>query len=390
MSVAVLIVAAGSGDRFAGDLPKQYQALAGEPLLRHSLTTFLRHSHVDRVDVVVNPDHEQLYGSSINGLDVGVVAGGSTRRESVLRGLQHLAAYKPAHVLIHDGARPLIDQETIDRVIRGLLDHDAVVPVLPISDSVKLVGPRGIEATIDRSGLWRAQTPQGFRYASILAASEKLAPTTAHHDDDASIALGAGYKVAVVTGAETNVKVTFPQDLEYAERLLQSELGDVRVGTGFDTHRFIAGDRVRLCGVDIPAPAALDGHSDADVGLHAITDALLGALGEGDIGEHFPPHDDRWRDADSQTFVRHAVRLVRERGGIISHIDVTLICEQPKVGPHRLRMREVLASLLSLSTGRISVKPTTTEKLGFVGRGEGIASQAAATVRLPFSNKQAQ
>ncbi len=389
MSVAALIVAAGSGDRFAGDLPKQYQALAGQPLLRHSLETFAGHSRVDRVNVVINPDHEQFYSSSIVGLDVGVVAGGPTRQESVLCGLQHLAGDKPEHVLIHDGARPLIDPDTIDRVIGGLADHDAVVPVLPISDSVKLVGPAGVDATMDRRGLWRAQTPQGFRYAAILAASKELDPHV-HYDDDASVALEAGYAVAVVVGSETNLKVTFPQDLEYAERLLQSGLSDVRVGTGFDTHRFIAGDRVRLCGVDIPAPASLAGHSDADVGLHAITDALLGALGEGDIGEHFPPHDDRWRDADSQTFIRHAAHLVRKRGGVIAHVDVTLICERPKVKEHRQRMREVVAGILSLPTGRISVKATTTEKLGFVGRGEGIAAQAAATVRLPFGGKEAQ
>ncbi len=386
MSIAALIVAAGSGERFAGDTPKQFCRLAGEPLLRHCVAAFTRHPGVDRIDVVLNPDHERYYETALAGLDVAVVAGGATRRESVFRGLRRLTVDPPEHVLIHDGARPLVDHATIDRVLAGLTDHDAVVPALPISDSIKRVGAAGIEATIDRDGLWRAQTPQGFRFTTILAANESVA-RDAHHDDDASIALAAGGRVAVVNGSESNLKVTFSEDLTRAERLFYARLGDIRVGSGFDTHRLVAGDRIRLCGVDIPANAALGGHSDADVALHAITDALLGAVSEGDIGTHFPPHEPRWRDIDSQIFLSHAGDLVRRHGGLVSHIDLTLICEHPKIKPHRQVMRETVASLLSLPVARISIKATTTEKLGFLGRGEGVAAQATATVRLPFADR---
>lgn len=386
MSIAALVVAAGSGDRFAGDTPKQFHRLAGEPLLRHSLSAFAGHPGIDRVAVVLDPAHEEHHAVALAGLDAAVVAGGATRRESVRRGLRHLALDPPLGVLIHDGARPLVDRETIDRVLAGLSSHDAVVPAVPVTDAVKRVGTAGIEAGVDRSGLWRAQTPQGFRFAAILAASESAA-ADARHDDDAAVAMAAGHAVAVVAGSESNLKVTYPEDLVRAEGLLQARLGDIRVGSGFDIHRFVAGERVRLCGIDIPASAALAGHSDADVALHAITDAVLGALGEGDIGAHFPPGEPRWRDADSRVFLSHAADLVRRRGGRISHIDLTLICEQPRIGPHRRAMRETVAAMLALPVARVSVKATTTERLGFLGRGEGVAAQATATVRLPLGDE---
>ncbi|MDA0261737.1 MAG: bifunctional 2-C-methyl-D-erythritol 4-phosphate cytidylyltransferase/2-C-methyl-D-erythritol 2,4-cyclodiphosphate synthase [Proteobacteria bacterium] len=382
MSITALVVAAGSGDRFGGGTPKQYQSLFGQPMLRRSVATLVAHPRIATVRVVVNRDHLDLYAAAASDLAPDPIMGGATRRESALNGLKELGRNPPDHVLIHDGARPLVDSRVVDRVLDGLAHHDAVVPALPIADSIKRGAGRSIQATIDRTELWRAQTPQGFRFATIYDAAMR-ASLSEDFEDDAAIAIAAGVDVTLVDGDETNIKVTHPQDLEYAERLLQANLGDLRVGTGFDTHRFVAGDWVRLCGVDISSEGSLAGHSDADVALHAVTDALLGAIGEGDIGTHFPPSDARWRDADSQIFIAHAVQLIRARGGIVSHIDLTIICEQPKIAPHRIAMRDRLAGLLSLPLDRVSVKATTTERLGFTGRGEGIAVQAAATVRLP-------
>ena len=382
MSIAALVVAAGTGNRLGGTTPKQYLPLGGQAVLRHSLATLAAHPAIDPLIVVINPDHQDLFAVSAADIDAETVIGASTRQESVRLGLHHLAHRHPKHVLIHDGARPFVNANLIDRVLAGLRDHDAVIPALPILDSIKRVSGDQIESAIDRTGLWRAQTPQGFHFDAIYRASGS-ASSNGNYADDAAIAAAAGIDVHTVDGDETNFKVTLPGDLERAERLLQARLGDIRVGSGFDTHRFVAGDRVRLCGIDIMAEAALGGHSDADVALHAVTDALLGAIGAGDIGSHFPPSDARWQDADSQIFLAHAADLIRAMGGIISNIDLTLICERPKIDPHRDKMRDQLANSLSLSRTRVSIKATTTERLGFTGRGEGIAAQATATVRLP-------
>ena len=384
MSIAALVVAAGTGERFGGSTPKQYRTLSGIPLLRRTLAPFAEHPDIDRVEVVIHPDHHEMYDAATAGMGADSIDGGATRQASVLRGLKHLAIDAPEYVLIHDGARPLVESCIIDRVVRALVDSDAVVPALPIADAIKRVEDRRVDADVDRADLWRAQTPQGFRFDVIYRASETVSPNE-NYPDDAAVAMACGSEVTIVDGANENLKVTSASDLDQAERILLARLGDVRVGSGFDTHRFVPGNCVRLCGVDIPAASALAGHSDADVALHAVTDALLGATADGDIGTHFPPSDDRWRNADSQIFLRHALDLIRTRGGAISHIDLTLICELPKIAPHRIAMRDRLAALLELPAHRVSIKATTTEQLGFTGRGEGVAAQATATVRLPVS-----
>ena len=386
MSIAALIVAAGSGDRIGGDVPKQYLPISGQSSLRRSLATFAAHPDIDPLIAVIDLEHHDLFAVAAAGMAVEPIAGGSTRQESVRRGLDRLAQDPPDHVLIHDGARPLVDMSLIDRVVGGLINYEAVVPAVPIMDSIKRVVDWRIDGSVEREGLWRAQTPQGFRFEAIYRASQN-APSDQNYGDDAAVAAAAGIEVMIVDGDDTNLKVTLPGDLDRAERLLLMRLGDIRVGNGFDTHRFVAGDHVRLCGVNIAADAALAGHSDADVALHAVTDALLGAISEGDIGSHFPPADVRWQNADSQIFLAHAVDLIQKMGGAIGNIDLTLICERPKIAPHRKIMRDQLAQLLSLAPNRVSIKATTTERLGFTGRGEGIAAQATAVVRLPIPTK---
>jgi 2-C-methyl-D-erythritol 4-phosphate cytidylyltransferase/2-C-methyl-D-erythritol 2,4-cyclodiphosphate synthase len=293
-----------------------------------------------------------------------------------------LAVHRPEHVLIHDGARPFPDSGLIDRVIDGLSRAPAAIPCIPLRDTIKRVENGLIRETVDRAPLWRAQTPQGFHFEAILAAHR--AADGRDLTDDAAVAEAAGLTPLLVAGWEDNLKVTTPQDLAAAERLIAARRGDVRVGQGFDVHPFAPGDHVWMCGVRIPHDAGLEGHSDADAGLHALTDALLGAIAAGDIGTHFPPSDARWRGAASAQFLRHAVDLVRERGGGVTAVDVTIICERPRIGPHRAAMIERVATILGLALDRVSVKATTTERLGFTGRGEGIAAQAVATVRLPF------
>jgi 2-C-methyl-D-erythritol 4-phosphate cytidylyltransferase/2-C-methyl-D-erythritol 2,4-cyclodiphosphate synthase len=297
-------------------------------------------------------------------------------------GLEALAAHKPDRVLIHDGARPFPDASLIDRVIDGLDRASAAIPGLALGDTIKRVENGHIVETVDRSQLWRAQTPQGFHFEAILAAHRQMAGRVL--TDDAAVAETAGIAPLIVAGSEENLKVTTTEDLAAAERLLAAGQGDLRVGQGFDVHPFGPGDHVMVCGVAIPHEVAPVGHSDADVGLHALTDAVLGAIGAGDIGTHFPPSDPRWRGASSDRFLAYAATLVRERGGAIAAVDVTIICERPKIAPYRDRMIERLAEILEISPGRVSVKATTTERLGFTGRGEGIAAQAVATVRLPL------
>jgi 2-C-methyl-D-erythritol 4-phosphate cytidylyltransferase / 2-C-methyl-D-erythritol 2,4-cyclodiphosphate synthase len=382
-SCIALVVAAGRGFRLGGPLPKQYLPLGGAAVLRYSVATFLAHPGVDHVRVVIHPDDRPLYDAAVAGLDLlPPVHGGAQRQDSVRNGLASLAEAAPDRVLIHDGARPFVDAATIDRVLAALQDHPGAIAALPIRDTVKRDSGGRIVDTVERRGLWRAQTPQGFRYSEIMAAHR--AAEGAELSDDAAVAEQAGLAVALVDGSEENFKVTTTDDLLRAERHLAMQRGDIRTGQGFDVHAFGAGDHVWLCGLKIPHGQGLVGHSDADVGLHALTDALLGALGAGDIGMHFPPSDPAWRGAPSHRFLRHAADLVAAAGGSVAHCDVTLICERPKIGPHREAMVARIAEILGLDPRRVSVKATTTEQLGFTGRGEGIAAQAIATVRLPF------
>jgi 2-C-methyl-D-erythritol 4-phosphate cytidylyltransferase/2-C-methyl-D-erythritol 2,4-cyclodiphosphate synthase len=376
-----LIVACGRGQRFGGGLPKQYYPLAGRAVLRHSLDAFARQERIDAVRAVIHPDDRRLYDDAAAGLDLlDPVCGGMTRQESVRLGLESLEAAAPDRVLIHDGVRPLIDRSLIDRVLDALIDRPAVLPVLPVTDTIKRVRDDRVETTLDRRGLFRAQTPQGFRYAEIMAAHRRH--LNGALTDDAALAEASGLAVAAVAGDERNIKITGPADLERAEQILAGSLRP-RTGQGFDVHRLAPGEGVRLLGVEVPCPLRLVGHSDADVGLHALTDALLGTLCEGDIGSHFPPSDARWAGADSAIFLHHARDLVSQAGGRIDHVDVTLICQRPRIGPHRAAMVARVAGLLGIPVGRVSVKATTTEGLGFTGRGEGIAAQAVATVSLP-------
>jgi 2-C-methyl-D-erythritol 4-phosphate cytidylyltransferase / 2-C-methyl-D-erythritol 2,4-cyclodiphosphate synthase len=375
-----LIVAAGRGQRFGAAMPKQYLPLAGRPVLRHSLETFARHPQVRAVRVVIQAEDRARYDIAAAGLGLlPPVQGGSTRQDSVRLGLESLVELAPRYVLIHDAARPLVDAAIIDRTIAPLSEVAGAIASLRIADTVKRGAGGLIEGTLDRQALRRAQTPQSFRFAEILAAHRAAAGCEL--TDDAAVAEAAGLKVALVEGSEENFKVTTEADLRRAEHLLAPAI-DIRCGNGFDVHRFGDGSQVMLCGIVVPHDQALEGHSDADVGLHALTDAILGAIGAGDIGQHFPPNDARWHGADSAQFLAHAAALVGERGGRLLAVDVTLICERPKVGPYRSRMIERIAAILGIDAARVSVKATTTEGLGFTGRREGIAAQATATVAL--------
>jgi 2-C-methyl-D-erythritol 4-phosphate cytidylyltransferase / 2-C-methyl-D-erythritol 2,4-cyclodiphosphate synthase len=382
-AVFALIAAAGRGTRFGGTVPKQYLPLGPGTVLRHAIMAFAHHERVDGVQVVIRDEDRAIFDAATAGLSLlPPVPGGAERQDSVRLGLEALVSHDPARVLIHDGARPFPDSELIDRVIDALDRAPAAIPALPLGDTIKCVQDGVIRGTIDRSRLWRAQTPQGFHFRSILAVHRAAAGRVL--TDDAAVVEATGIAPVVVAGSEDNLKVTTAHDLAAAERLLASRLGDVRVGQGFDVHGFAPGDHVMICGIEIPHQQSLAGHSDADVGLHALTDALLGAIGAGDIGMHFPPSDPRWRGAASHQFLRHAADLIRARSGSIAAVDVTVICERPKIGPHRTRMVEKVAEILEIPADRVSVKATTTERLGFTGRGEGIAAQAIATVRLPL------
>jgi 2-C-methyl-D-erythritol 4-phosphate cytidylyltransferase/2-C-methyl-D-erythritol 2,4-cyclodiphosphate synthase len=376
-----LVVAAGRGVRAGGGLPKQYRRLADRPVLAHSLAVFAQHARVDAIRVVIHPDDRMLYDEATHGLDLPEpTPGGATRQDSVRLGLESLAPLQPGRVLIHDAARPFIDAGTITRVVEALAAAPGAIPAVAVADTLKRGADGRIAATVPRDGLWRAQTPQGFRYAEILAAHRAFAGREL--TDDAAVAEAAGLAVALVEGGESNFKLTTDDDFRRAEAVLAAQ-AETRVATGFDVHAFGPGDHVWLCGVKLPHERGLIGHSDADVALHAITDALLGTIGAGDIGQHFPPSDPRWKGASSDQFLRHAASLVAARGGRVLHVDVTIVCERPKVGPYRAAMVARLAEILGLDAGRCSVKATTTEGLGFTGRREGIAAQAACTVRLP-------
>ena len=378
---AVLIVAAGRGERAGAGISKQYRNLGGKPVLRWSAEAFLAHPDIRAVRCVIRGEDAEMYRASVG--DMGLqdpVIGGATRQESVRNGLEALAASAPQYVLIHDAARPLVSGNAIGRVIGALDGADAAAPFLGVAYTLRRKCARGYE-TVPRENLFRAQTPQGFRFPAILEAHRAFAGTQA--TDDIEIAERAGLTIAPVQGEEMNLKLTTAEDFALAERLASSALSDVRTGTGIDAHGFTDGDHVWLCGVKIPHDAGLAGHSDADAGLHALTDAILGAISAADIGVHFPPSDVRWRKAPSHLFLQHAASLVRDLKGIISHVDVTIICERPKVAPYRDAMRARVAEILGIDLERVSVKATTTDGLGFTGRREGIAAQATATVRLP-------
>ncbi len=380
-----LVVAAGRGTRFGGDQPKQYAALAGEPVLRRTLGAFAGHPHIDGVRAVIHPADLSLYERAAEGLALlDPVPGGDSRQASVRLGLESLAEIQPEKVLIHDGARPFVSDALIDRVIEALETSPGAIAAVPVTDTLKREAEGRIAGTLDRAALWRAQTPQGFRYSDILAAHRRAVDELGDAlTDDAAVAEHAGLEVALVEGSDDNVKLTTPRDLARAElRLGGAAAFDIRTGSGFDVHRFGPGDHVVLCGIAVPHEQGLLGHSDADVGLHALTDALLGAMALGDIGQHFPPSDARWRDANSAIFMKHAAQLVAESGARVLNVDVTLICERPKVGPHRAAMIARVAELLDIEPSRVSVKATTTERLGFTGRGEGIAAQATASLSV--------
>jgi len=393
----VILVAAGRGSRAAtvGEPPKQYRKIGGRPVIARTLSAFLAHPGIDRLLTVIHPDDADLYAEAVAGLDIGrllpPVFGGADRQASCLAGLEALSGEAPDLVLIHDAVRPFIGRDAIDRVIDALGRETAVLAGVPVIDTVKRADESGyVKETVDRKRLWRAATPQGFRYADILAAHRQLAAKgKSGITDDAAVAEEAGYRVLLVDGGADNIKLTTPEDFALAEQRLLAEAylatPDVRVGTGYDVHVLEPGDGVTLCGVFIPHTHRLKGHSDADVALHALTDAILGALGDGDIGQHFPPSDNRWRGAASVLFLKDAARRVSERGGLIVHCDVSIIAEAPKVGPHREAMREAIADACGIGIDRVGVKATTNEGLGFAGRREGIAAIATATVRLPLS-----
>lgn len=379
--VVALVVAAGRGRRFGGDLPKQYHDLAGRPVLRHTLARLAANPQIDLVRAVIHPDDLDLYREAAAGLSLPEpVFGGATRQDSVRLGLESLGGLGCDRVLIHDGARPFVDAGTIARVLGALDAHPGAIPAVAVADTLKRGADGLVGATVERANLWRAQTPQGFRYADILAAH--AAVKGEELTDDAAVAERAGLAVALVQGAEDNYKITTAADLERARATLGGA-GETRMATGYDVHRFAPGTGVWLGGVLIPHDFGLEGHSDADVALHAATDAILGTIAAADIGRHFPPTDPRWKGASSDRFLAHAAALVAGLGGRILHLDITLICERPKIGPHRAAIQARVAEILGLRQDRVSIKATTTEGLGFTGRREGIAAQAAASVWLP-------
>ena len=371
MTTAAIITAAGRGLRAGGEVPKQWQLLAGVAVVARAVAAF---DGMVRV-LVVHPQ-DRARAEALR-LDVQIVEGGTTRAESVRNALEALAGRGISRVLIHDGARPLVSAAVIDRVIAALDHADGAAPALVVSDALWR-GAQGLVAgTVARDGLFRAQTPQGFRFDAILAAHRASAAEAA---DDVAVARAYGLDVAIVAGDDDNLKLTYPGDFAKGEAILKGRQMDLRLGNGFDVHAFCDGDGVWLCGVKVPHGKGLLGHSDADVGMHALTDAIYGALAEGDIGRHFPPSDPQWKGAESKIFLAHAMRLARAKGYALANCDVTLICERPKVGPHAEAMRAALASIMAVDLERVSVKATTSERLGFTGREEGIAALATCAL----------
>ncbi|MBR0659229.1 bifunctional 2-C-methyl-D-erythritol 4-phosphate cytidylyltransferase/2-C-methyl-D-erythritol 2,4-cyclodiphosphate synthase [Neoroseomonas oryzicola] len=380
MTVTALLMAAGRGTRFGAEAPKQYLPLLDRPVMRHAAEALLREGLVDRIQPVVAPGEEAQVAALLAGLPVlPPVPGGATRADSVRAGLEALAADPPAVVLVHDAARPVIPPGTIAALLAALETMPGAIPAQPVADTLKRGALDRIVETVPRDSLFRAQTPQAFRY-TVLRDAHRGGDGSA--TDDAALLEAARLPVALVPGGESNVKITWPEDLARVEAHLAARMIP-RMGTGFDVHRLVEGRPLILCGITVPHHLGLSGHSDADVGIHALCDAIYGALAEGDIGRWFPPSEAQWKDADSARFLRHAAERIAARGGMLANADVTLICERPKIAPHAAAMRARLAELLGVSIDAISVKATTTERLGFPGRGEGIAAQAAAVVLVP-------
>jgi 2-C-methyl-D-erythritol 4-phosphate cytidylyltransferase/2-C-methyl-D-erythritol 2,4-cyclodiphosphate synthase len=374
--VHALIVAGGRGVRAGDGVPKQYRRVGGVPVLRYAVAAFTGHPAIAAVQVVIHPGDADLYAAAVVGLDLPPpVHGGATRQASVVAGLAALPA-DATHVLIHDAARPFVTAGIIGRVVAALATHDGATPALPVVDSLRS-GDATVDGEVDRSRLHRVQTPQGFALRPIVAAHSSATGT---ESDDVAVARAAGMTVALVIGDEAAFKLTTPGDFARAEAMLAGRM-ITRVASGFDVHRFGPGDHLWLCGVRVPHTHGVIGHSDADVGLHALTDALLGTIGAGDIGTHFPPSDPQWRGASSDRFLAHACGLVREGGGVIDHLDLTIIAEAPKVGPHRAAFAARVTEITGCTS--VSIKATTTEGLGFTGRGEGVAAHAIASIRVP-------
>jgi len=386
-ATAAVVVAAGRGLRAPGPIPKQFRRIGAETVLGHALRALLATPGLDLIQPVIHPDHRSLFETIRRDprlLDP--VVGGETRQASVRAGLEALARHRPDLVLVHDAARPFASRTLIERAIEAARTCGAAVPALPIADTVKMVTADGTVArTLDRASLRLIQTPQAFAFTPLLEAHRRAARAGLEQfTDDAALAEWAGMKVCVFAGEPDNIKITAPEDFDRAAAIHASALGDVRSASGFDVHAFCPGDHVVLGGVRIPHTQALAGHSDADVALHAATDALLGALADGDIGSHFPPNDPQWRGASSDRFLAFAVERVKARGGAIAHLDINIVCEAPRIDPYRDAMRAAIARIAGIDVGRVAVKATTSEKLGFIGRGEGIAAFATATVRLPW------
>jgi len=397
-----LIVAAGSGERLGGNVPKQYLNLSGKPILRHSVQTFLNHPRVDAVCVVYNPEFQELYNNAVDDLSIlPPVSGGKTRQESVRLGLENIEKYAPQKVLIHDAARPLVDNRIISNIIDALDSSTGVIPAIAVDDTIKTVENGKIISTLPREKLMRAQTPQGFVFSEIVSANNAVnrEPCSVNNTeprntnnappiftDDASLFEHIGKPVSIVAGSQNNFKITTYEDLKRAE-IVMADMFETRVGMGFDAHKFCApkqqnNNHIMLCGTPVPHEFSLEGHSDADVGIHASVDAILGAISAGDIGTHFPPSEKKWKDADSSIFLAHTAKLLSENEAQIINLDVTIICEKPKILPHREKMCVQLAKILGIQNSRVSVKATTTEGMGFTGRSEGIAAQAVVSIRV--------
>ncbi|MDX3969341.1 MAG: bifunctional 2-C-methyl-D-erythritol 4-phosphate cytidylyltransferase/2-C-methyl-D-erythritol 2,4-cyclodiphosphate synthase [Bradyrhizobium sp.] len=387
---AIVLVAAGRGLRAGAGGPKQYREIGGVPVIYRAMEAFSRHPEVSAVQPVVNPDDSVMFTAAVAGLrHEPPTNGGATRQASVLAGLEALAKHKPDIVLIHDAARPFVSAGVISRAIEAAGRTGAAIPVVPVTDTIKLTGEGGnVEDTPDRARLRIAQTPQSFRFDVILEAHRRAAKDgRSDFTDDAAIAEWAGLTVATFEGDVANMKLTTPEDFVREEARLAALLGDIRTGTGYDVHAFGEGDHVMICGVRVPHTKGFLAHSDGDVGLHALVDAILGALADGDIGSHFPPSDAKWKGASSDQFLKYAIERVAQRSGRVANLEVTLICERPKIGPLRDTMRARIAEISGVDISRVAVKATTSERLGFTGREEGIAATASATIRLPFSEK---
>jgi 2-C-methyl-D-erythritol 4-phosphate cytidylyltransferase/2-C-methyl-D-erythritol 2,4-cyclodiphosphate synthase len=384
---AVVLVAAGRGLRAGTGGPKQYRSIGGLPVIFRAMESFSRHPDVAVVQPVVNPDDSAMFTAAVKGLrHEPPTSGGATRQASVLAGLEALARHQPDLVLIHDAARPFVSQALISRAIAAASRDGAAIPAIPVTDTIKLIDEAGqIEGTPERARLRIAQTPQSFRFDVILAAHRRAAKDgRSDFTDDAAIAEWAGLTVATFEGDAANMKLTTPEDFVREEARLAAQLGDIRTGTGYDVHAFGEGDHVMICGVRVPHSKGFLAHSDGDVGLHALVDAILGALADGDIGSHFPPSDPKWKGAASDQFLKYAIERVTARGGRIANLEVTMICERPKIGPLRDTMRARIAGISGVDISRVAVKATTSERLGFTGREEGIAATASATIRLPW------